>query len=93
MAVFRSTNESGTIFITDLYCPHLGASLGSGGTVSGDCVTCPFHNWSFDGKTGECVDIPYAKKVLNISTPEFELIKVLIYYNQCLQFCIIIITY
>ena len=64
-AVFRSTDESpGTIFVTDLYCPHLGASFGSGGNVTGSCISCPFHLWKFDGKNGECVDIPYAKKVI-----------------------------
>ena len=62
LAVFRSS-RSGKVFITDLYCPHLGASLGSGSIVRGDCITCPFHKWTFDGNSGECVDIPYAQKV------------------------------
>ena len=62
-AVFRSS-RSGTAFVTDLYCPHLGASLGSGATVTGDCITCPFHKWTFDGNSGECVNIPYAKTVI-----------------------------
>ena len=62
-AVFRGSKTPFTIHVTDLYCPHLGASLGSGGKVKGDCITCPFHNWTFDGNTGECVEIPYAKKV------------------------------
>ena len=62
-AVFRGSKIPFTIHVTDLYCPHLGASLGSGGKVKGDCITCPFHNWTFDGNTGECVEIPYAKKV------------------------------
>ena len=66
-AVFRSSNESGSIFVTDLYCPHLGASLGSGGTVKGNCITCPFHKWSFDGSSGECVDIPYSTKVISFN--------------------------
>ena len=63
-AVFRGTEDaSNKVFVTDLYCPHLGASFGSGGAISGSCITCPFHKWKFDGKSGECVDIPYAKKV------------------------------
>ena len=81
-AVFRSSDEAGTIFVTDLYCPHLGASLGSGGTVNGNCITCPFHNWTFDGKSGECVEIPYAKKVISghLTFEFFNFVNVLLYY-------------
>ena len=61
-AVFRG-QESGEVFITDVYCPHLGANVTTGGKVVGDCVQCPFHEWKFDGQTGKCVEIPYAKKV------------------------------
>lgn len=57
---FRDT--SGTAHVLDAYCPHQGADIGVGGKVSGDCVTCPFHGWSFDG-TGRNVVIPYAKSV------------------------------
>ena len=37
-------------------CPHLGASL-SLGKLHADCVSCPFHGWTFDVE-GRCVDIP-----------------------------------
>ncbi|XP_055613089.1 cholesterol 7-desaturase nvd isoform X2 [Uranotaenia lowii] len=57
--VFRTQN--GDVNILDAYCPHLGANLGVGGIVREDCIECPFHHWSFDGKTGECVNIPYIK--------------------------------
>lgn len=58
--VFRS-NKSGKVFVLDAYCPHMGANLGVGGIVRGDCVECPFHEWKFSGETGECVNIPYSK--------------------------------
>lgn len=58
--VFRG--ESGTVGVLDAYCPHLGANIAAGGTVSGDCVQCPFHGWKFDQK-GTCTEIPYAKEV------------------------------
>jgi len=45
----------------DAYCPHLGANLGVGGLVRGDCIECPFHLWKFRGIDGECVNIPYSK--------------------------------
>eukprot|EP00095_Tigriopus_kingsejongensis_P003629 maker-scaffold341_size202020-snap-gene-0.7 protein:Tk03629 transcript:maker-scaffold341_size202020-snap-gene-0.7-mRNA-1 annotation:"3-chlorobenzoate- -dioxygenase oxygenase subunit" len=62
LAVFRG-QDSGQIFVTDAYCPHLGANLTSGGTVHGDCVRCPFHEWAFHGQTGKCTDIPYTEKI------------------------------
>lgn len=51
------------VSIVDAYCPHLGANLGVGGRVHGNCIECPFHGWQFDGETGQCVKIPYAEKV------------------------------
>ena len=53
---------SGTPYVLDAYCPHLGADIAVGGTVIEDRVTCPFHGWRFDG-TGHNVEIPYAKTV------------------------------
>lgn len=55
--------EDGVARITDAYCPHLGAHLGHGGRVDGDAVVCPFHGWRWDGATGRCVGIPYAKRI------------------------------
>ena len=47
--------------LVDAYCPHLGAHLAYGGRVEGDCLVCPFHEWSFDAD-GANVDIPYADR-------------------------------
>ena len=68
-AVFR--RENGQVSIMDAYCPHLGANLGVGGQVRGNCIECPFHGWQFDGETGQCTSIPYASKV-----PSFAKTKV-----------------
>jgi cholesterol 7-dehydrogenase len=54
LAVYRS--ESGKAACLDAYCTHLGANLAIGGTVNGDCLTCPFHHWSFNTE-GKCVSI------------------------------------
>ena len=53
---------SGTPYVLDAYCPHLGADIAVGGTVSEDCIICPFHGWRFDS-AGSNVEIPYAKTV------------------------------
>lgn len=69
--VFRST-KSQEAFIFDAYCPHMGANLGVGGIVNGDCIECPFHQWTFDGTNGECVQIPYSK---SLADSELTLLK------------------
>lgn len=56
-AVFRTSE--GAAYVLDAYCPHLGAHLGVGGRVVGDCVECPFHGWQFRGADGQCTAIPY----------------------------------
>uniref|UniRef100_A0A1B6E9K0 cholesterol 7-desaturase n=1 Tax=Clastoptera arizonana TaxID=38151 RepID=A0A1B6E9K0_9HEMI len=60
-AVFRTMK--GEIQVLDAYCPHLGANMGIGGIVKGDCIECPFHGWQFESQTGKCVHIPYSLKV------------------------------
>ncbi|CAG0920178.1 unnamed protein product [Notodromas monacha] len=57
-AVFRDTG--GEVHVLDAFCPHLGANLGIGGKVRGNCIQCPFHGWLFDGKSGQCTSIPYS---------------------------------
>ncbi|XP_041983779.1 cholesterol 7-desaturase nvd isoform X2 [Aricia agestis] len=58
--VYRGAD--GAARVVDAYCPHLGANLGVGGTVSGNCLTCPFHQWRFD-EDGVCTSIPGLEKV------------------------------
>lgn len=45
LVVFRA--ESGRVGVLDAHCRHLGAHLGFG-SVTGDCVQCPFHAWQWD---------------------------------------------
>ena len=60
LVAFRG--EDGRATVLDAICPHLGANLGHGGRVSrGNCITCPFHEWTFNAD-GQCVDVPYASK-------------------------------
>ena len=60
LALFRS--EKGVAYVTDAYCPHLGANLGVGGRVVGECIECPFHGWMFQGSDGKCSYSPYTDK-------------------------------
>jgi cholesterol 7-dehydrogenase len=54
LAVFRGENNK--VYALHAYCSHLGANLGiEGKVVNETCIQCPFHNWTFDGETGNCV--------------------------------------
>jgi len=53
--------EDGEVHILDSFCPHMGADL-SRGTVRGNSIQCPFHNWSW-GPDGKCTHIPYSKRI------------------------------
>ncbi len=57
LVIFRTAD--GTPRVLDAHCPHLGAHLGVGGVVEGECIRCPFHGWAFDGASGTCVEVPY----------------------------------
>jgi len=51
------TND-GQLVVMDAHCPHMGASLGHGGKVNGDCIECPYHGWGY-GPDGVNRYIPY----------------------------------
>lgn len=66
VVLFRGMN--GKPYVLDGYCPHMGAHLGFGGKVRhGTCVECPFHGWTFDGETGDCVLSGVENKVIRIA--------------------------
>lgn len=53
-AFFRGEDKK--VYAVDAYCAHMGANLAIGGKVKfGNCIQCPFHGWTFDGATGNCV--------------------------------------
>ncbi len=45
-------NVEGTLFALDGVCPHQGGPLGNG-ILCGEIVTCPWHGWQFNVRTGE----------------------------------------
>jgi 3-ketosteroid 9alpha-monooxygenase subunit A len=59
LVVFADSH--GELNVLDAYCRHMGGDL-TQGSVKGDAVACPFHDWRWGGN-GRCVGIPYAKRV------------------------------
>lgn len=50
-------DDAGDLHVLEAHCKHLGAHLGHGGQVVGDCVRCPFHGWEW-GPDGINAAIP-----------------------------------
>lgn len=49
--IYALFNVAGEISAIDGICPHQGGPLADGSIEDG-CVTCPWHGWQFDLKTG-----------------------------------------
>lgn len=47
-------NVDGAFYAIDNTCPHRGGPLAEG-ELEGTAVTCPWHAWQFDLKTGESI--------------------------------------
>ena len=56
IAVF---NVDGTYYAIDNTCVHRGGPLGEG-ELEGDTVTCPWHGWQYNVKTGASINNPSA---------------------------------
>lgn len=54
IALFRC---EGQICAIDNTCPHQGGPLGAGILEDG-CITCPWHGWQFDIRSGACQNMP-----------------------------------
>ena len=52
-------NIDGSYFAVDNTCLHRGGPLGEG-ELNGDVVTCPWHAWEYNVKTGACITSPAA---------------------------------
>lgn len=55
------SGEDGKVNVLDANCRHLGGDL-SKGTVKGNEIACPFHDWRWGGD-GRCKAIPYSRRV------------------------------
>jgi nitrite reductase (NADH) small subunit len=45
-------NVDGTIYALDGICRHAGGPIGKG-SLQGDVVTCPWHGWQYNVKSGQ----------------------------------------
>ena len=50
--IYAIFNVAGTISAIDGICPHQGGPLAEG-MVEGTVVTCPWHGWQFDLRSGD----------------------------------------
>ena len=63
--------RTATLNVLDGYCRHMGGDL-TQGTVKGDEIACPFHDWRWGGD-GKCKAIPYARRIpLRARTQKYE---------------------
>src|SRR5256884_5778771 len=53
-------DSSGALHVLDSYCRHMGGDL-SQGTIKGDAIACPFHDWRWGGN-GRGASIPSARR-------------------------------
>jgi len=44
-------NVNGEVYAINYICPHMGGPLGEG-KLSGYVVSCPWHGWTFDVRSG-----------------------------------------
>jgi nitrite reductase (NADH) small subunit len=58
-------NVEGSFFALDGVCPHQGGPLADG-ELAGCIVTCPWHGWQFDVRTGQ------HQLSKNVVQPRFE---------------------
>ena len=52
--LYAVCNVDGEVRAMAGVCPHHGGPLGQG-ALEGGVVTCPWHAWQFDSRTGACV--------------------------------------
>ena len=50
-------NVGGEFYAINNFCPHKGAPLADG-LLAGHSVSCDWHGWRFDVRTGHCLNRP-----------------------------------
>ena len=55
VAVFR---VGGELFAIDDACTHEDAPLGESTDIKGHIITCPYHDWRYDLRDGQCLTDP-----------------------------------
>lgn len=70
-------NVEGTFFAIAGECPHQGGPIAEG-ELDGEVVTCPWHNFRFDFKTGRTLDPPIgncAKYEVRVEGGELQILN------------------
>ncbi len=70
-------NANGEFFAIENFCPHRGAPLADG-KLCGYAVTCDWHGWHFDVRTGGCIAKPESSVESYKVIIEDGLIKILV---------------
>jgi len=73
LVAFRG--ESGALSVFDAHCPHLGAHLGHGGKVIGDCIQCPYHGWQWRLADGGNALIPEQDNTINARLRQWHVLE------------------
>jgi len=68
-------NVDGTVYCLDNTCLHRGGPLGEG-FLEGDVITCPWHSWQYNVRTGESLFDPAAKVATHRVLVEGQDVKV-----------------
>lgn len=67
-------NVAGEFYAVDAACPHQGGPIHEGYLVD-HTITCPWHAWTFDLRTGECFmspDTPLTNYEVRIERGEIQ---------------------
>jgi phenylpropionate dioxygenase-like ring-hydroxylating dioxygenase large terminal subunit/uncharacterized protein YaaQ len=59
--VVAKISETEVISLEDA-CPHKAAALSQGRVTASGAFQCAYHGWSFNGKSGDCLEIPQLVK-------------------------------
>ncbi len=59
------------LYVVSNYCPHVGALLTTGDLSQGQ-ITCAFHQWTFDVRTGDCTYPPRGPQLETKATREIN---------------------
>ncbi len=74
-------NNDGSFFAFENRCPHAGRPLDEG-ERTGLILTCPFHGWTYNIKTGKNIDDPYDEQILKTYPVRIQDGQVQIQTNQ-----------
>lgn len=61
----RGKGDNISVVAMEDRCPHKSAFLSEGRITSSGLFQCAYHGWTFDGKNGDCVEIPQVAIDLN----------------------------